>query len=93
LRASAVLDEGPGLEPGEEERVFDRFARGSTGPTRPHGTGLGLAIVAALARRWGGRATIANRPEGDAIAEVKLPATSGNGAVQPTTPSEAVTQT
>jgi two-component system, OmpR family, sensor kinase len=89
----AVLDEGPGLEPGEEERVFDRFARGSTGRTRPHGTGLGLAIVAALARRWGGRATIANRPNGGAIAEVRLPATSGNGAVQPGTPSEAVTQT
>jgi signal transduction histidine kinase len=70
----AVLDEGPGLEPGEEERVFERFARGGTGRSRPHGTGLGLAIVAALARRWGGTATIANRPEGGAIAEIRLPA-------------------
>jgi signal transduction histidine kinase len=70
----AVLDEGPGLEPGEEERVFERFARGSTSRSRPHGTGLGLAIVAALARRWGGNATIATRAEGGAIAEIRLPA-------------------
>jgi signal transduction histidine kinase len=70
----AVLDEGPGLEPGEEERVFERFARGSTSRSRPHGTGLGLAIVAALARRWGGSATIATRAEGGAIAEIRLPA-------------------
>jgi two-component system, OmpR family, sensor kinase len=69
----AVLDEGPGLEPGEEERIFERFARGSGGRGAP-GTGLGLALVATLARRWGGSATIANRPEGGACAEVRLPA-------------------
>jgi signal transduction histidine kinase len=70
----AVLDEGPGLEPGEEERIFERFARGSGGRASP-GTGLGLALVATLARRWGGSATIANRPEGlGARAEVRLPA-------------------
>ena len=71
----AVLDDGPGLAPGEEERVFDRFARGSGGQNSP-GTGLGLALVATLARRWGGSARILNRPEGGARAEVRLPATS-----------------
>ena len=69
----AVLDEGPGLKPGEEEHVFERFARGSSGSSTP-GTGLGLAIVATLARRWGGTARIMNRPEGGARAEVRLPA-------------------
>jgi signal transduction histidine kinase len=69
----AVLDEGPGLEPGEEEGIFERFARGSGGRGAP-GTGLGLALVATLARRWGGSARIANRPEGGARAEVRLPA-------------------
>jgi signal transduction histidine kinase len=92
LARIAVLDEGPGLEPGEEERVFDRFARGSLSRTRPHGTGLGLAIVAALARRWGGHATIANRAEGGAVAVVTLPAASANGAVPVRSPDEAVTQ-
>ena len=69
----AVLDEGPGLEPGEEDRVFERFARGSGG-RQSAGTGLGLAMVATLARRLGGSATIVNRSEGGARAEVRLPA-------------------
>ena len=71
----AVSDEGPGLRPGEEEQVFERFARGSRGQGT-HGTGLGLAIVATLARRWGGTVRIANRPEGGARAEIRLPAAS-----------------
>jgi signal transduction histidine kinase len=69
----AVLDEGPGVAAGEEERVFERFARGSSGRGSP-GTGLGLALVATLARRWGGSAAIRNQSEGGARAEVRLPA-------------------
>ena len=68
----AVEDEGPGLKAGEEEHVFERFARGSSGQAT-HGTGLGLALVATLARRWGGSARIANRPAGGARAEIRLP--------------------
>jgi signal transduction histidine kinase len=73
----AVLDEGPGLEPGEEQAVFERFARGSGG-SRAAGTGLGLALVATLARRWGGSARIGNRPEGGARAEVRFPSAIGS---------------
>jgi two-component system, OmpR family, sensor kinase len=68
-----VLDEGPGLEPGEEAAVFDRFARGNAGRRGPGGTGLGLAIVQTLARRWRGRATLENRREGGTRAELRLP--------------------
>jgi two-component system, OmpR family, sensor kinase len=70
----AVLDEGPGVPPGEERTVFERFRRGRS--DRP-GTGLGLAIVDALARRWGGSASIATRAEGGARAEVILPLAVG----------------
>jgi signal transduction histidine kinase len=66
----AVLDEGPGVPPGEELALFERFRRGRS--DRP-GTGLGLAIVEALARRWGGSASIGTRAEGGARAEVVLP--------------------
>ena len=52
---------------------FERFFRGSSRADRPSGSGLGLTIVRVLARRWGGEATIANRPEGGARAEVRLP--------------------
>jgi signal transduction histidine kinase len=68
----AVLDEGPGLAPGEETSLFDRFARGSAGNSRP-GTGLGLAIVQTLAHRWRGSATLASRIEGGMRAEVRFP--------------------
>jgi two-component system, OmpR family, sensor kinase len=69
----AVEDEGPGIAPGEEETLFDRFARGTAGKTVP-GTGIGLAVVQMLARRWRGRASIRHRPEGGARVEVWLPA-------------------
>jgi two-component system, OmpR family, sensor kinase len=68
----AVLDEGPGIEPQERERVFERFYRGSAaGETA--GTGLGLPVVEALAHRWGGEVTLGNHPEGGACVEVTLP--------------------
>jgi signal transduction histidine kinase len=66
----AVLDEGPGIQPGEERHLFERFRRGRA--DRP-GTGLGLAIVETLARRWGGSASIATRAAGGARAEVVFP--------------------
>jgi signal transduction histidine kinase len=70
----AVLDDGPGLAEGEEEALFERFARGSASREGPSGTGLGLAIVQTLAQRWGGRAALRTRPEGGARAEIRLPA-------------------
>jgi two-component system, OmpR family, sensor kinase len=73
----AVSDEGPGLTPGEEQQVFERFTRGSRGQSTP-GTGLGLAIVATLVRRWGGSARITNRPAGGARAEIRLPGAAGS---------------
>jgi signal transduction histidine kinase len=68
----AVLDEGPGVAPEEDGRLFERFYRGEASRGGASGTGLGLAIVETLARRWGGSARIANRPEGGARAEVEL---------------------
>jgi signal transduction histidine kinase len=67
-----VDDEGPGLAPGEEEEVFERFHRGSAGSDGAPGTGLGLAIARQLARRWGGDVTLINRPGGGARAVLSL---------------------
>lgn len=49
----AVLDEGPGVPPGERGRIFHRFVRGSTAGHQA-GTGLGLSLARSLARLMGG---------------------------------------
>jgi len=46
-----VVDTGPGIEPGERARVFDRFYRRAG--NREPGSGLGLAIVKAIAASHG----------------------------------------
>jgi two-component system OmpR family sensor kinase len=70
----AVVDAGRGIPAAERERVFQRFYRGSASRGGTSGTGLGLAVAEALAARWGGEVTLANRPEGGARAEVALAA-------------------
>jgi signal transduction histidine kinase len=68
-----VLDRGPGLEPGEEEVVFERFRRGSAGMRGHGGTGLGLPIARELSRQWGGEITLAPREGGGTRASIRLP--------------------
>lgn len=58
-----VTDTGPGLEPEDLSRVFERFAVGRRSTIhRPEGSGLGLAIVKQLADRLGGRVEAESRP-------------------------------
>jgi signal transduction histidine kinase len=68
-----ILDRGPGLAPGEEEAVFERFARGSAGRGGPGGTGLGLPIARELVRQWGGEVTLSPREGGGTRAAIELP--------------------
>ena len=51
-----VADEGPGIEPGDRERVFERF--GTLHDDSGGGTGLGLAIVRWVADLHGGRVSV-----------------------------------
>jgi signal transduction histidine kinase len=47
-----VTDEGKGIAPEDQQRVFEKFER--VDPTEPGGTGLGLYIARRLARAMGG---------------------------------------
>lgn len=70
----AVLDEGPGLPPGSEDGLFDRFARVDMDDRA--GTGLGLAIVKGFAAAMGLEVSAENRPEGGARFAVIWPASA-----------------
>jgi two-component system, OmpR family, sensor histidine kinase KdpD len=68
----SVADNGPGLPPGREEAVFQKFTRGERESATP-GVGLGLAIVRALVEAHQGKITAAQRPGGGAIFTFTLP--------------------
>src|SRR5262249_37013634 len=56
-----IADRGPGLPPGEEEKVFEKFYQGE--PAAGRGAGLGLAISRGVVRAHGGRIWAQNLPE------------------------------
>jgi two-component system sensor histidine kinase KdpD len=55
-----VWDEGPGLPPGQERAIFEKFARGQKEAVIP-GTGLGLAICEAIVKAHDGKIWAENR--------------------------------
>ncbi len=66
-----VADRGPGLPPGDETRIFEKFYRGR--PTITSGVGLGLAICQAIVEAHGGRIWASNRSGGGAAFRFTLP--------------------
>lgn len=61
----SITDHGPGVPPGELERIFERFVRLDPAPTSEiPGSGLGLAISRGVIRLHGGRIYAANRDRG-----------------------------
>ena len=70
-----VRDEGPGPDPAERDRLFERFWRGAGAAGRP-GSGLGLSIVSAIVDRHGGRVVV----DGSAFT-LELPAVADRPAV------------
>jgi signal transduction histidine kinase len=54
-----VKDNGSGIEPEYQERIFDLFARGSS---KPGGSGIGLAICKRIVERHGGEIHLESTP-------------------------------
>ena len=66
-----VSDQGPGIDPEDQQRIFERFerAKGAEG-----GTGLGLAIARRLANSMGGDISLESTPGQGSRFTVSLPA-------------------
>jgi two-component system sensor histidine kinase KdpD len=78
-----VADRGPGLRPGEERLIFEKFHRTDPAPS-VRGAGLGLAICQGIIHAHGGRIWAENRPGGGVALRFTLPLKD-----MPPTPSES----
>ena len=76
----AVADDGPGIDPDDLPRVFERLYTSRRQPGRKVGTGLGLAIVRELVTAMGGRVDVGPTAEGGTRFVVSLPAATDGDA-------------
>jgi anti-sigma regulatory factor (Ser/Thr protein kinase) len=70
IASVTVSDQGPGIAPADQARIFERFERAHS----ESGTGLGLAISRRLARSMGGDVTVVSAPGEGAHFMLTLPA-------------------
>jgi two-component system sensor histidine kinase KdpD len=78
----SVSDHGPGIAPGSEERLFEKFFRGEREPAQS-GVGLGLAICHAIVSAHGGRIWAENQSGGGARFAFALPIREAPPGVEP----------
>jgi two-component system sensor histidine kinase SenX3 len=79
--AITVADQGIGIAPADQERIFERFFRVDRARSRSTGgTGLGLSIVRHVVDNHGGKISVQSEEGKGAIFTVSLP----------TTPQEAI---
>lgn len=78
-----VRDHGSGIDPADQDHVFDRFYRAASARSLP-GSGLGLAIVKQVVDAHGGRVWVEEAPGGGAVVGLEIP---------PTQPESAFSQT
>ena len=69
-----VRDRGPGIPPGEEERIFEKFYRGKSDNVR--GAGLGLPICRAIVQAHRGTIQALGRQGGGTTFRISLPSES-----------------
>jgi two-component system phosphate regulon sensor histidine kinase PhoR len=69
-----VRDFGPGIDPDEHERIFERFYRARAMRLKPiRGSGIGLALVQHIARAHSGDVTVESTPGHGATFRLWLP--------------------
>jgi two-component system sensor histidine kinase KdpD len=79
-----IVDQGPGIPPGDLERVFDKFYRVQAQDRRRAGTGLGLAICRGFIEAQGGHIEAHNRRDrSGAVLRIRLPVPATAEAAEP----------
>lgn len=69
-----VVDQGPGIDPADLDRLFERFYRGQRAQQTTTGSGMGLAISRGLLTAMGGRIWADNAPGAGARISIEIPA-------------------
>ncbi len=74
-----VRDWGPGIDPEEHERIFERFYRAKDVRLKPiRGSGIGLALVQHIAHAHGGEATVSSAPGKGSTFSISVPISGKN---------------
>jgi signal transduction histidine kinase len=75
-----VRDRGPGIEPDQRDRIFDRFYQVDQSDTRRvGGVGMGLYICRRAAERLGGRIWLEESDASGSVFAVRLPTADRTG--------------
>ena len=69
----SVCDTGPGIAPGDQERIFEEFQQTEAGLEQREGTGLGLALSKRLVELHGGRIWVESEPGSGSTFTFSLP--------------------
>jgi two-component system sensor histidine kinase KdpD len=72
----SVVDNGPGIRPGREREIFDKFTRGER-ESSLSGVGLGLAICKSIVEAHGGTIVAENVDPHGAAFRISLPLGAG----------------
>jgi len=76
--AISVADQGVGIEPIEQDLIFDKFYRGQSQRYRVSGTGMGLAICRAIVEAHHGSISVVSQPGQGSVFTFALPAVESN---------------
>ncbi|WP_411730478.1 sensor histidine kinase [Paeniglutamicibacter sp.] len=84
----SVTDQGPGIAPEEQDRIFERFYRIDAARSRQTGgTGLGLSIVKHVVANHGGEITLWSQPGQGSTFTVRLPMLEETGELDQSLPA------
>jgi len=75
-----VTDTGPGMNAGEQARIFEEFEQTGSAAQRSGGTGLGLAISARILAEAGGALTLESMPGRGSTFTIRMPVDARKGA-------------